>query len=75
MSHIKFGGFDNGPEFLQEGERINFVRTINEGSWNLNVSSIAIGSTYFNKLSNGRDRHVALMPNLPFLYIPDGDFK
>mmetsp|Transcript_8602 Transcript_8602/g.14529 ORF Transcript_8602/g.14529 Transcript_8602/m.14529 type:complete len:242 (+) Transcript_8602:551-1276(+) len=70
-SLLKIGGWDQVA--IKDGAKLEMFRTNNNGNWMLGVESYQ-----FNKMDlvdSTQTRYVFLEPQLPFIYIPDSDFK
>lgn len=69
-SYLKFGDWDQ--EGLLKGSRLNMFTTIEPTSWYLKSNSFFLGQESFMEDTN---KLIDLNPHLPYLYIPDNDWR
>lgn len=71
VSIIKFGGYDE--EGLAANTKLTVLRTDKNNQWGLNAASMVIGERLLYT-PGGNERIAVIEPQLPYLYLPTGDY-
>lgn len=71
-SSIKFGSYDKNA--IREGNELTMLRTVAIDSWGVSLYSSTINGETVWFSDAAYDRIVYVDPQVPWLYIPPGDF-